>query len=256
MINRYLEILQLYPGASEEEVKAAYRKLAKKYHPDVYPEEGAKHFIEISEAYHFLLESGPQPHNEEVNYDYDPESFGYREMRKRAREKAESEARSQAHYELTFLNKFYFIMRITGLFVVAFNILLIADLVLEPIESEELIVYSSPDSEKFFYTIIFEDGKKMIIETQSRTVDNLAIVRASPIFKKIKNATFIADGTSLQLNSFEGIYNNPLFYIILFLIAISYGMVWFMQDSIRNKFTINLLFIFVALIQLVLFLLD
>ena len=29
------EVLELSPGASDDEIKAAYRKLAKKYHPDL-----------------------------------------------------------------------------------------------------------------------------------------------------------------------------------------------------------------------------
>ena len=33
MTNHYLEILGLKPGATEQEIKTAYRRLAKKYHP-------------------------------------------------------------------------------------------------------------------------------------------------------------------------------------------------------------------------------
>ena len=35
MIQDPYRVLGLEPGASDDEVKAAYRKLAKKYHPDV-----------------------------------------------------------------------------------------------------------------------------------------------------------------------------------------------------------------------------
>ncbi|MCB0330418.1 MAG: DnaJ domain-containing protein [Bdellovibrionales bacterium] len=54
------EILELHDGASETEVKAQYRKLVKKYHPDMQPKEGVDEsilresvlkFHEIQEAY-------------------------------------------------------------------------------------------------------------------------------------------------------------------------------------------------------------
>ena len=55
----YYEVLGLSKGASDDEIKRAYRKLAKQYHPDVNkaPDAEAK-FKEINEAYEVL--SDPQ----------------------------------------------------------------------------------------------------------------------------------------------------------------------------------------------------
>lgn len=55
----YYEVLGLSKGASDEEIKRAFRKLAKQYHPDVNKEPGAEEkFKEIGEAYAVL--SDPQ----------------------------------------------------------------------------------------------------------------------------------------------------------------------------------------------------
>src|SRR5687768_2836813 len=69
----YYKILGVARGASEDEIKKAYRKLARKYHPDVSKEANAKEkFQEVSEAYETLRDK-------EKRAAYDSLGSGYRQ---------------------------------------------------------------------------------------------------------------------------------------------------------------------------------
>ena len=63
-MNEYYRSLGVQPGATAEELKKAYRGLAKKYHPDLHPgdKEAEARFKEINEAYETL--SDPQKRKE------------------------------------------------------------------------------------------------------------------------------------------------------------------------------------------------
>ena len=72
------EVLGVKPGASQEEIKSAYRKLVKQYHPDQYGDNPLKNLAEeklaeINKAYDMIK------NNNEGNSTYNSSSNGYNE---------------------------------------------------------------------------------------------------------------------------------------------------------------------------------
>lgn len=70
----YYKTLGVSKNATDKEIKSAYRKLARKYHPDVNPGDKAseERFKDIAEAYEVLSDSEKRKHYDELgsNWDY------------------------------------------------------------------------------------------------------------------------------------------------------------------------------------------
>ena len=83
----YYEILGVDKSASQEEIKSAYRKLAKKYHPDTNPDNKSaeEKFKDISEAYEVLGDKEKRQKYDtfgtqgefQNGYDFDPSQYGF-----------------------------------------------------------------------------------------------------------------------------------------------------------------------------------
>ena len=73
----YYDILGLDKNASPEDIKSAYRKLAKKYHPDINKEDGAtERFKEINEAYECLSDPKKKSNYDQFGSAEGPQGFG------------------------------------------------------------------------------------------------------------------------------------------------------------------------------------
>ena len=86
-MKNYYEILGVEMDASTEEIQLAYRKLAKKFHPDLNHGDPffAKHFVIIQEAYNFLSDPGKrkslvnvdEKNSEQMSAEIDRKIFAY-----------------------------------------------------------------------------------------------------------------------------------------------------------------------------------
>ncbi|WP_147532411.1 molecular chaperone DnaJ [Bacillus marasmi] len=73
----YYEVLGVAKGASKDEIKKAYRKLSKQYHPDINKaEDAADKFKEIKEAYEVLSDDQKRAHYDQFGHTDPNQGFG------------------------------------------------------------------------------------------------------------------------------------------------------------------------------------
>jgi len=95
----YYAVLQIPDNATRPDIQAAYRRLAKQYHPDVNKSENANEkFCEITEAYEFLMSSWtaqytPSHDFRDRKYAGYYETEEYRKFRQEVRERAQKQAK-------------------------------------------------------------------------------------------------------------------------------------------------------------------
>jgi len=101
VVKNYFQILQLTEGASQDEIRQAYRRLAKEFHPDVNKSPDAhQKFCEISEAYEFLINYWPRHVGQysgtpgyEQKYREHQTTDAYEQFTREAQERAKKQAR-------------------------------------------------------------------------------------------------------------------------------------------------------------------
>jgi len=84
----YYKILGVDKGASQDEIKKTYRKLAKKYHPELHPddEKAQEKFKEVNEAYEVLIDKEKKEQYDTIGtnanfsdgQNFDPSQYGFR----------------------------------------------------------------------------------------------------------------------------------------------------------------------------------
>jgi len=96
-LEKYYQILGLSAQASWPEVKKAYRRLAKKYHPDRYGGDD-KRFLSILEAYEVLKDLQKEDPYQRLVRDYQEAEQAYDDLVHLARQHARRKARMRAAY--------------------------------------------------------------------------------------------------------------------------------------------------------------
>jgi hypothetical protein len=263
MRNRYLEILELQPGATEADVKAAYRRLSKIHHPDINRQEGAKEkFIEINEAYNFLLKVGPTPHNETQNYSYNPYTSEYDRWRKEAKAQARRKAQEQIQLKYQLIDEILSKFKYVAIAILAFNVLLTIDYTLPVKEHDQRIISKKISYEvgrggarsPARYDIVeFEDFKMKFNRGEVKLANHYekASVFATPILQVPIAVDIVVDGKS---STYEQVYNvYKVFGYLIPAIFILYGIYGYVIKNLDHKLTLALFIVFLTIVQLIYF---
>jgi len=264
MHNRYLEILELQPGASKKDIKSAYRRLSKQYHPDINRNEDAKEeFIKINEAYKFLMEVGPKPQQQQTAYDYDPMAGEYARWRARARQYAWEKAREAAQQRNELIQQILSRFNYVAAIIVIFNVLLGIDYLLPMKAHEQKILNvkrifekgSAVRSGKYKYDELYLEHYTMQLEDGAINLSEYSgesIVLATPIFNKPMAIKIAINETTVA--TYFQMYN--IFIVFGFLIPLVIFLYLLYHFGLRTpdgRLTLATFISFFFLVQLFLF---
>ncbi len=261
MTNHYLDILGLRPGASEREIKAKYRKLAKVYHPDVNKSPEAKQkFIEIHEAYKFLTDVGPTPNNEPVSYDFDPRQRAYDEWRQRAKAYAREKAREAEREQRIILYNIYTWFNYLAVLVIIFNGVLLTDYYLpeDRLQQRIIAIYQVLETGNNrvvhrYDDILFENLRLRVKKEEGLKLEGIskAEIAFTPLLNTLKHADFQAQDEWIRVAPAYDIY-KIFRYLIPIVLLFNLGY-FYINKTDQNKLTFLIAILFAMACQIYLF---
>lgn len=261
MRDHFLNILGLDSSATDNEIKSAYRRLSKKYHPDINNSPGAEEkFIEIKNAYEYLM----KPKLDEILEPYHTEdSSEVDSWRAEARKQARKRAMEKEKQLQETIIKFVGILKPFVLAVFIFNVILFLDYLLPYKTHDQNIkgvyqvyensksgargrsVYRYDGMEFDDFRMTFEKGKVIHMGKYKK-----AEVLATSILDKPMTAIITVDGTPQAFHQVYNIY-NIYGYIIPIMFLLTFLFVWLKNPMQKLNMAIVLSVFFI--IQMVVF---
>lgn len=263
MTNQYLEVLGLQQGATPDEIKKAYRQLAKEYHPDLNQSAEAKlQFIKIHEAYKFLEEVDTTSVYEEIKYDKPPEKSEYDLWKEQARKRARQQAMEAAAYKRRALKKIYKYFNFIAVVVMVCNFVLFADYFSSPNIFKEQVVdhyqvrerSGEGGSRLIAYDVIeFETFSVAIPPNELRKVTDFSNtqVRFTPILNVFLSAEFGVGKNAVVITPEYNIYD--VFSGLVPLVLVSCLAYFYLKDKNINKLPVLLFISFGFAIEITMF---
>ncbi|WP_424962778.1 DnaJ domain-containing protein [Ekhidna sp.] len=265
MREHYLKILSLRPGATEAEIKKAYRSLSKKYHPDISKEPNAvKKFIEIDRAYDYLVNKKntySEDFSAEFNYST-PQETKLERWRREARERRRKATQEKAQYQLKLTIKINQFAKILILPLLIINVIFALDFLLPRKENKQQITKRSQVYERARYGRKYYSFDRLEFENVVFLVErgsNASIKEASSgnvfstlILNSPRKCEVFVNGSMIELNQILGIYDMFGFIIPLVIIL---GLLFFYRiKSPNGRLSIACILFFIFFFQLYVFL--
>lgn len=256
------KIVGVEPGASEEEVRTAYRRQVKKLHPDVNKAPGAhEQFVILSEAYEYLLK-GKSVLILEPTYEEDIAEQQRREqLQKEKRARWEKRQQEKALQRFRALQKIFSGLNILVACCFMYAGLLAIDYALPPSEYQEEVlevrkVYEGSGSRggramTYSYDdVYFRNFKIRVLKGEGPYIAGLATVFTTPLLQIVRKAEVIGKETPLVLEPAYGFYSTFGFLIPLLL---ALGIAYYRLPSQGDvRLTIGVLILFIGFFHLVL----
>lgn len=249
-------------GATPDEIKAAYRRLARQYHPDVNPDPGAKEkFQQLSAAYQYLTKTSAGDAFAQVFSGYEEQEDQRKVWREAQKAKRAQQKKEKAVYKQYLLQKVYRVSNIIVGFYMLFTGLLVLDYILPAREYAEEVeqvvhVYSSRGRSRtgahLQDDIYFKNFKLHVAKEQGVSCCGGAVVHATPMFRTVLKAELEQQQGPVIAKPAYGFYH---FFGFLIPLALLLGFLYFRLPPTKDlKLSVGFVLLFMALFHFILFL--